>query len=106
MVISEVCHIFLVVFDHKLSQDFEISKIWFQNYVISQDKFDKTQGIIFWKTFPLKARFMEHLLYNFRKYFSGTRVSQVLDKCLNGCLAFAICYFQPPKNDVYKTFAW
>ena len=49
----------------------------------------------------------EHVLLNFTKCFSGTRVNQIGSKYLNGyCLNFAICCFLLCKKDFYKTFTW
>ena len=48
---------------------------------------------------------MEYVLHNFIKYFSNVRVNQLSNKCLNGCLVFAICYNWFHIKDPHKTFA-
>ena len=42
------------------------------------------------------------VVYNFTKRFSGTRVNQTVNKCLNGCLVFAVCYFRFSKKPFPK----
>ena len=43
-----------------------------------------------------KSNFL--VVQNFSKCFSGTRLNQAVNKCLNGCLVFAICYFRHRKK--------
>ena len=38
--------------------------------------------------------------------FSGTLVTQIVNKCLNGCLIFSICYSWFHKNKVYVYKTW
>ena len=45
-------------------------------------------------------------MHNFTKCFSGTRINQIENKCLNGYLSFvsAICYFGLKKKMMFTTF--
>ena len=59
-------------------------------------------GIPWSETFlTLQARSNFLVLYNFTKCFSGTKVDQVVNKCLNGCLIFQFVIFGSLKNYVH-----
>ena len=45
------------------------------------------------------------MLHNFSKYFSDTRVNQIVNVWMVNCPVVLICYFQLHKKYVHKTFA-
>ena len=45
------------------------------------------------------------MLHNFMKYFSDTRVNQIVNVWMVNCPVVLICYFQLRNKYVHKTFA-
>ena len=83
--------------DQKFMNYFASTMIWlkiFQNVAIYLFKYFVSYIMTYISILQDKSKFV--LLHNFVKYFSGTRVNQIVitDILMVNCLIFSICYFR------------